>query len=44
MPFESEKIEDEPLIQYLARNAYRDEWLYAPAVELYPARRWSEID
>ena len=38
------EIEDAPLIQYLARNAYRDEWLYAPAVELYPARSWSEID
>lgn len=38
------RIEDAPLVQYLARNAYRDEWLYAPAVDLYPARRWSQID
>lgn len=37
-------IADEPLIRYLARHAYRDEWLYAPAVALYPARVWSEID
>ncbi|MFK7897772.1 MAG: phosphotransferase [Myxococcota bacterium] len=41
---QARKLEDEPLIQYLARNAYRDEWLYAPAVDLYPARSWSEID
>jgi hypothetical protein len=31
-------------LRYLARRAYRDEWLYAPAVSLYPARNWSAID
>jgi aminoglycoside phosphotransferase (APT) family kinase protein len=38
------RLEDGPLIQYLARKAYRDEWLHAPAVDLYPERRWSELD
>jgi len=38
------RLEDEPLVQYLTRRAYRDEWLFAPAVELYPARNWAEID
>jgi len=37
-------LDDEPLIKYLARKAYRDEWLFAPAVDLYPERRWSELD
>ena len=37
-------LDDEPLLQYLARKAYRDEWLYAPAVELYPNRQWSALD
>jgi len=37
-------LDDERLIQYLARKAYRDEWLFAPAVDLYPERRWSELD
>lgn len=37
-------LEDAPLIRYLARKAYRDEWLYQPAVGLYPERFWSEID
>lgn len=38
------KLEDEPLIRYLARRAYRDEWLYRPAAEIYPERRWAELD
>ena len=38
------RLEDEPLVQYLSRHAYRDEWLYAPAVNLYPDRKWAEID
>ena len=38
------RLDDEPLIQYLARKAYRDEWLHQPAVSLYPERRWSELD
>ena len=37
-------LDDEKLLQYLARKAYRDEWLYAPAVELYPERKWSALD
>jgi len=41
---EERKLGDEPLVQYLARKAYRDEFVYAPAVALYPERRWSEID
>lgn len=40
----SRGFEDGPLIQALARKAYRDEWLYAPAAELYPGRNWSELD
>ena len=38
------RLEDEPLVKYLARRAYRDEWLYAPAAKLYPGRQWAEID
>jgi hypothetical protein len=38
------RLDDAPLIQYLTRHAYRDEWLYAPAVALYPNRFWAEID
>jgi len=37
-------IADEPLLQYLARKAYRDEWLYQPAASLYPTRSWSALD
>lgn len=38
------RFEDEPLVRYLTRKAYRDEWLYAPAVALYPDRHWAELD
>ncbi|MEQ9464710.1 MAG: phosphotransferase family protein [Haliea sp.] len=38
------RIADEPLLQYLARKAFRDEWLYQPAASLYPARNWSALD
>lgn len=38
------KLEDEEVIGYLARKAYRDEWLFAPAVALYPERTWSALD
>jgi aminoglycoside phosphotransferase (APT) family kinase protein len=38
------RIADEPLLQYLARKAYRDEWLYQPAASLYPTRSWSALD
>ena len=41
---EAQALDDEPLIRYLARRAYRDEWLYAPAAYLYPGRHWSPLD
>ena len=37
-------LDDTAVITYLTRRAYRDEWLYAPAVALYPARVWSKLD
>jgi aminoglycoside phosphotransferase (APT) family kinase protein len=37
-------IDDEAVITYLTRRAYRDEWLYEPAVSLYPRRAWSPLD
>ena len=40
----AQQLDDEPLLQYLARRAYREEWLNAPVVELYPDRRWSSLD
>ena len=41
---EARSIADEPLVQMLARKAYREEWLYEPAAALYPNRRWSALD
>jgi hypothetical protein len=41
---EARTLDDEKLVQYLTRKAYRDEWLYAPVVELYPDRQWSPLD
>ena len=41
---QEQRIADEPLLQYLARKAYRDEWLYQPAASLYPTRSWSALD
>ena len=38
------QLADEPLIQLLARKAYREEWLYEPAAALYPNRRWAALD
>ena len=38
------RIDDAAALGYLARRAYRDEWLYAPAAALYPDRAWSPID
>lgn len=40
----SGRLADERVIPYLTRRAYREEWLYAPSVELYPARSWSVLD
>ena len=37
-------LDDAAVITYLTRRAYRDEWLYAPAVALYPERVWSKLD
>ncbi|MFO0691047.1 MAG: phosphotransferase family protein [Myxococcota bacterium] len=38
------KLPDEKLVPYLTRRSYREEWLYAPSVELYPARNWAALD
>ncbi|HEX7095464.1 MAG TPA: phosphotransferase family protein [Acidimicrobiales bacterium] len=38
------RIDDAEALQFLGRRAYLDEWLYAPAVSLYPDRQWSPID
>lgn len=37
-------VPDEKLVPYLSERAYREEWLYAPAVALYPARNWAALD
>lgn len=37
-------LDDDAVITYLTRRAYRDEWLFEPAVSLYPARNWSTLD
>jgi aminoglycoside phosphotransferase (APT) family kinase protein len=37
-------VEDAGVLRYLTRRALRDEWLWAPAVALYPKRQWSPID
>ena len=39
-----DSLDDDAVITYLTRRAYRDEWLYEPAVTLYPERRWSALD
>lgn len=41
---EAQNLPDEALIPYLARRAYRREWLFWPAATLYPDRTWSAID
>ncbi|MBT4518973.1 MAG: phosphotransferase family protein [Halieaceae bacterium] len=38
------RFDDEVVIRYLLRRAYREEWLYLPAVNLYPERRWADLD
>jgi len=40
----AQKIDDAALIEYLTRKSYRDEWLYAPAVGIYPDRFWAKLD
>jgi aminoglycoside phosphotransferase (APT) family kinase protein len=39
-----EALPDAGVITYLTRRAYRDEWLFQPAVSLYPDRTWSALD
>jgi hypothetical protein len=41
---EARRLEDDAVIRTLARKAYRDEWLHAPAADLYPKRVWSRLD
>lgn len=38
------EVDDDAVITYLTRRAYRDEWLFEPAVSLYPTRSWSALD
>jgi hypothetical protein len=40
----AESLPDAGVLRYLTRRALRDEWLWAPAVALYPKRQWAEID
>jgi aminoglycoside phosphotransferase (APT) family kinase protein len=37
------RLEDERLIGFLGRRAYRLEWLYSPVTQLYPNRRWAPL-
>jgi hypothetical protein len=44
-------LDDERVIRYLSRRAYRDEWLFAPAVAQgsqggghFPLRQWAPLD
>ncbi len=37
-------LEDAPVIEYLTRKSYRDEWLFAPAATIYPGRDWAKLD
>jgi aminoglycoside phosphotransferase (APT) family kinase protein len=37
-------LADDAVLPYLTRRAWRSEFLYAPAVELYPNRTWSPIE
>jgi len=41
---EADDVDDDAVIAYLLRRAWRDEWLHEPAVSLYPARNWSPLD
>jgi len=38
------RLDDDAVLPYLTRRSWRSEFLYAPAVELYPDRVWSPID
>ena len=36
-----DRVDEEGLVRYLTRRAFRDEWLWAPACALYPGRTWA---
>jgi aminoglycoside phosphotransferase (APT) family kinase protein len=38
------RLDDQRLIQFLGRRAYRLEWLYSPVTLLYPNRRWAPLN
>jgi aminoglycoside phosphotransferase (APT) family kinase protein len=38
------RLDDQQLIQFLGRRAYRREWLYSPVALLYPDRRWAPLN
>lgn len=40
---QAQSVEDAAIIQYLSRRAYRDEWLFAPLIALYPDREWARL-
>jgi aminoglycoside phosphotransferase (APT) family kinase protein len=39
----SHRLDDQRLIQFLGRRAYRLEWLYSPVTQLYPNRQWAPL-
>src|ERR1700689_805887 len=39
----SRRLDDEQLIRFLGRRAYRLEWLYSPTTLLYPNRQWAPL-
>ena len=39
----SRRLDDQRLIQFLGRRAYRLEWLYSPVTQLYPDRQWAPL-
>jgi aminoglycoside phosphotransferase (APT) family kinase protein len=39
-----DRVDEERLVRYLCRRAYRDEWLWSPACALYPDRHWAAFE
>jgi aminoglycoside phosphotransferase (APT) family kinase protein len=39
----SRRLDDQRLIRFLGRRAYRLEWLYSPVTLLYPNRQWAPL-
>jgi len=39
----SRSLDDQQLIRFLGRRAYRLEWLYSPTTLLYPDRQWAPL-